>query len=225
MAIELYGRGRYREALVEFNKAVALSPEDPVLLCNRGVALLQLGEVSRARDDVASCLSKTQDPEEKAPVDAQLQAISTILDSVTPKARRVADAAARAAKKLKDPDKLKDPPNPTPREGWGLFEFGLVAAGTGVTLLASSALLDLASAGLVQEFKMASQGRVPRTRYNDLRAQVETRRTVFYSMLASGAVLTTVGAGFAAFGWWNDQVTLTPTASPEGAGVSLRVSF
>lgn len=224
MAIELYGRGRYREAIEEFDKAIALSPQDPVLLCNRGVALLQIGEVSRARSDVSSCLEKTQDPGQQAVVGAQLAAMSSILDAVGPRARRVARAVADGAKP-KDP--IKDPvrPNPVPREGWGMFEFGLVAAGTGVTLMAGSAILDLASAGLVQEFKDASRGGVPRARYDELRAEVETRRTIFYSLLASGAVLTAVGAGLTGFGWWSDQASVTPSVGPDGAGVTVRVSF
>jgi Flp pilus assembly protein TadD len=50
--------GRPAEALPEFGRALALAPNDPQALNNRGVALLALGQTEAARQDFERALGR-----------------------------------------------------------------------------------------------------------------------------------------------------------------------
>lgn len=187
-AVRLFGEGRYREALDEFDKAIAIQ-ELPVFHCNRALVLLKLQETEEAVRSLRVCRDGFEGQEEYASIDAELKGVSAYQYTLRPQAITVARDIASG--ELEAPEAAK------PAPGWDLADFGYLTTGLGAALLASALTIDLTSGSLTDDFKQESEGG-PGTstqRYNELRDQVEVRQDVFTILLISGAAVTATGIG------------------------------
>ncbi len=187
-AVRLFGEGRYREALDEFDAAIAVQ-ELPVFHCNRTLVLLKLQETDEAVKSLRKCRDGFEGQEEYASIDAELQGVSAYQFIVRPQAITVAQDMASGG--------VEQTVVTRPSPGWDLADFGYLTTGLGVALLASALTIDLASGSLADDFKRESEGG-PGTspqRYAELRDQVEIRQDIFTILLISGAVVSAAGVG------------------------------
>lgn len=220
-AVRLFGEGRYREALGEFNEAIAIRDE-PVFHCNRALVLLKLSETEEAVHSLERCRDGFEgDEREFASIDAQLQGVSTFQYVLRSSAITVAQDIASGPIV-----------GPTPRRsqsGWDLADFGYLTAGVGGALLASALTLDLTSATLRDEFEAESRGGIGTSsrRHEDLRGQLKTRQTAFLVLGISGAVVTLTGISMIIAYYVSDDesdsgVSVVPQINSEGsAGIGI----
>jgi tetratricopeptide (TPR) repeat protein len=83
-AVSLFGEGRYREALDEFDAAIAASPES-IFYCNRAIALIKIQEPEAALESLETCQSThSGDDSELASIDAQRAGVSVLVHHVQP---------------------------------------------------------------------------------------------------------------------------------------------
>lgn len=227
-AVRLFGEGRYREAIEEFDRAIELSDES-VFFCNRGIALIKLNEWNAALDDMHACRDNFEgDDEELAQIDAQYQGLHTFVRGVRPRAVEVArDIASGGISETVVPVEDESP--------WTLELAGHLSLGTGSVLLTAAAMLDYLSADLKDEFVTQSNGG-PGTspeRHAELRDELETRQNVFTGLTISGAALAVTGVSILSYEWFfadnaSDQtaagsVSLAPTDG--GAALQLHLEF
>lgn len=192
MAVQLYSQGRYRESVLEFDKAIALQPL-PAFYCNRAVPLLKLSEHKQAVESLRACRDTFKGGDaDRAKIDAQLQGVEVSALRVQAQARsqaqRIALGPANKLTPTPDPDPIKRPPPPTSKVPYVFIALGGASLASGLTL-------DLLSSDLRDDFERESLGG-PGTspqRYESLRQDIKGRRTIFYSLTGAGVLLTTVG--------------------------------
>lgn len=205
LAVRLFGEGRYREALDEFDTAIALSPES-IFFCNRAIVLLQLREAERALESLETCQrTHSGGREELADIDAQRAAVNVVVHHITSGARDTVSA-------MNAPVLVA--PAPT---GWGMTETGFLLAGIGAAALASAATLDFLSADLHADFVASSTADVTATQsiaqrreqYDALRQRYVTRQRVWLGLTAVGALTAATGLTLVVWSWSrNDRVAL-----------------
>jgi hypothetical protein len=225
-AVRLFGEGRYREAIEEFDRAIAIS-EEPVFFCNRGIALIKLNEWDSALDDMRTCRTTFEGaPAEVAQIDAQYKGLRTFVRGVRPRAVEVArDIAAGNV----SPNVVEVPERQSP---WNLELAGHLSLGTGAVLLTAAVTLDYLSADLRDDFVAQSEGgpgTSPR-RYQDLRSELETRQTVFTGLTISGAALSVTGISILAYSWFfsdspaeESSTASSVSVAPTDGGASLQL--
>ena len=206
MAVQLYGQGRYRESVEEFDKVLELH-DDPIVHCNRAVPLIEIGRLAEARTSLVAC--REGYPEESADyreVTAEIEALTVTLDVVEPRARDVAESVAGADD---DGDEAQpvvlEPPPVDEADGGGASTvqmMGLVLLGTGIGLGGAAAVVDWRSADMVEEYRQQSLGGegTSAQRHAELRGQIETRQRIFWGLAITGGAAATVGLGLSAWG-------------------------
>jgi hypothetical protein len=229
-AVRLFGEGRYREAIEGFDRAIELSAE-PVFFCNRGIALIKLNEWDSALDDMRTCRTTFEGaPAEVAQIDAQYRGLLAFVRGVRPRAVEVARdmAAGSISPTVVEIPQSKDP--------WDIDLAGHLSLGTGAVLLTAAATLDYLSADVRDDFVAQSEGG-PGTsskRYQDLRAELETRQTVFTALTITGGALSVTGVSILAYSWFfsdspaetsstASSVSIAPTDG--GAALQLHLDF
>ncbi|MFU8802803.1 MAG: tetratricopeptide repeat protein, partial [Bradymonadaceae bacterium] len=191
LAVRFFGEGRYREAVEEFDRAIAMMPE-AIFYCNRAVVLIKLDEMEEALRSMGNCREKFDgDPEELHQIDAQTQALEVVVRFVRIRAVTVARDVAEPSGVVARP---VTPPAGTP---WGASQYGYLSLGVGAGLLVGAATLDWVSADLREDFISQSRGGsgTSKEEYDTLEARLRTRQQLFYGLAGSGAVLTTAGVG------------------------------
>lgn len=228
-AVRLFGEGRYREAIEEFDRAIALTDE-PVFYCNRGIALIKLNEWDAALEDLRTCRQTFEgDAAELAQIDAQYRGLRAFVRSVRPRAIEVAQDMAAADIEPKVVEISE------PQSFWNTELLGHLSLGTGTALLTAAITLDFLSSDLRDEFVAESQGG-PGTspqRYLELRDELETRQTVFAGLTISGAALAVTGVSILTYTWFfaeepiasgeASEISIAPTDG--GAALQLRLEF
>jgi tetratricopeptide (TPR) repeat protein len=220
-AVRLFGEGRYREALDEFDEAIADSPES-IFYCNRAVALIKLQEPEAALESLQTCQETHAGGEEElAEIDAQRQAVGVIVGNIRTGVLSTVSA-------INAPD--EQPPIIQPRRGWTRVETGIVLAGVGVASLASAATLDFLSQDLKTDLESAStaplNGASISTRqqeYDAVRKRYVTRQRIFIGLTAAGAAFTVTGAVLTLSGLVNRNKETPVAVIPHLTGVSARV--
>jgi len=200
LAVQLLGQGRYREARDEFTRAIEAAPE-PVFFCNRAIASLKLDELNAAVRDLTQCRDTLDAaPEELAQIDAQLGAIQTIAAVVRPSATQTAREIAAGPITKKD-DPVEDPNNgvsdPSKTSRGALGTVGYTGVAVGVALIASAVTMDVLSGDLVADFQTEAAGgpNTSQAQYDALRARVQRRQRIFWTLSATGAALSAVSIG------------------------------
>lgn len=229
-AVRLFGEGRYREAIEEFDAAIALTQE-PVFFCNRGIALIKLNEWEAALTDLRTCSETFRGaPDEVAQIDAQYKGLRAFVRGVRPRAVEVArDIAAGSV----TPKVVEVPKHESP---WNIELAGHLSLGTGAVLLTAAVTLDYLSGDLRDDFVAESEGGpgTSQKRYYQLRDELETRQTVYTVLTASGATLAVTGASILAYSWFFSDdpaesrstagsVSVAPTDG--GAALQLQLEF
>lgn len=189
-AVRLFGEGRYREALDEFDAAIAVEPES-IFYCNRAVVLIQLGEASEALDSLQVCQDTFAGGEaERADIDAQRKAVETLVRHIRPSSLETVSAIN--APKLRPEDD---------GSGWNRASSGYLLLGAGGALLASAVTLDVLSADLKRQYVDESFGPRGSTEesYEELRRRYVTRQRIWVGLTAAGGVFTLSGLALLAF--------------------------
>lgn len=222
-AAKLFGEGRYREALEEFDAAIAIAPE-AIFFCNRAVVLIKLQELDAALDSMRTCRDTfSGDPRELAQIDAQLNALTLYVRHLQRNATATATTIATRPKNVGAA---------SPKPGWGASDTGYLVLGVGAALLGSAATLDLLSADLVQDYKDASTGSDP-ARHAQLRQDLSQRQRVFWGLTIGGSILAATGVGIVLYSFISEEdapqptsrAIILPTISPDGAGVMFDLRF
>lgn len=219
-AVRLFGEGRYREALDEFDVAIELSPE-PVFYCNRAVVLIKLEESLEALQSLETCRDTfAGDPVELAQIDAQASGVGAFVRHVGPSATRVAQRVASEGVSVAPRD-----------DGWGLSDVGYLSLGAGAAVLASAATLDLLSEDLRADFEAEASGEAGTSyvRYRELRDEFETRQAIFAWLTIGGLALAITGVSLVTYdlivGEESVEVVLSPRLGASGAGAELLLRF
>jgi tetratricopeptide (TPR) repeat protein len=221
-AARLFGEGRYREALEEFDAAIAIAPE-PIFYCNRAVVLIKLQELDAALASMKTCRDTFRGEErELAQIDAQLQALTIFVRNLQRHATSTATTIAT---------RPRDAGRPKPKQSsWSAADTGYIGLGVGAALLGSAATLDLLSADLVEDYKAASTGSDP-DRYQQTRDDLSQRQRIFWGLTIGGSILAATGAGLVIYHFLSDdeedapRATISPMISPDGAGVVFDLRF
>lgn len=228
-AVELYNQGRNREALDEFDKAIAAVPS-PVYFCNRGIVLLKLEENQRAIEDLRACRDTYEDLDDdgRAKIDAQIKALETFEFIFSPNARQAARDIARGPEKpivIERPVVIPPPDNSPALRGIGWSMLGL-----GLASLGGAAGLDVASRPMLEDFQ-DSRYDADSSRHQELQLTLAKRQTAFYALSITGGALALAGVTTlivdkvrrdrAA----NSSVTITPEVSKESTSLQLRLRF
>jgi tetratricopeptide (TPR) repeat protein len=215
-AVRLFGEGRYREALDEFDAAIAIRPES-IFYCNRAVVLIQLGETSEALDSLETCQETFSGGEaELAEIDAQRQAVEVIVRGIRP-------SSLETVSGINAPTPVTDTRGP----GWNKGSSGYLLIGIGGALLASAATLDLLSADLKQQFVDESTGPRGSTEetYQELRQRYVDRQRIWLGLTAAGGVFTLSGITLLAMhllGTSTDGGPEVTGLAADGPGLSIR---
>lgn len=213
-AARLFGEGRYREAIDEFDQAIALAQE-PVFYCNRGIAFIKINEWDAALADLHSCRQTYKgSAQEIAQIDAQYKGLRAFVRVVRPRAIEVAQDFASGQIR---PRVVKIP---EPQSPWDVALLGHISTGTGAVLLTAALTLDYLSGDLRDEFVAESEGGpgTSRKRYRELRDELETRQTVFTGLTISGATLVVAGVSVLTYTWFFSD---TPAPSDTAGSVSV----
>lgn len=178
-AVRLFGEGRYREALDEFDAAIALSPES-IFYCNRAIVLIQLREPQEALESLRICQQTfTGDEAELAQIDAQRAAVDVAVNVLRPGATSTVSA-------------INAPQLDDSAERWTRANTGYLVLGLGGALFASAATLDLLSGDLKEALQTAADGRSIED-YDVARDAYVARRRIWLGLTAAGAVFTLSG--------------------------------
>ena len=205
-AVKLYNEGRNRESIAKFDEVIALDPQ-PVYHCSRAAVLLKVAELDRAIEDLEICRDKyASTPEERAHIDAQLQAVSIVDNALLSRSRSVAVEIANPTeakvtdKVIIDPSKGNDGngnpiDTPSTTSPGPLRPIGFTALALGSSLMMSALVLDVASTDLRTRFEQEADGGAGTTQeeYDNLLAQMERRQQAYMAMMGSGVVLGAVG--------------------------------
>ena len=238
-AVKLYNEGRNREAIAKFDEAIALDPQ-PVFHCNRAAVLLKVSELGRAIEDLEVCRDKyASTPEERAQIDAQLQAVALVDNTLLNHSRSVdVEIANPSTSNGSDSVVIVQPDPPggetdTDKRRGPLRWVGYTTIALGSALMVSAGALDLASADLKNRYIQESNGGPGTTQeeYEKLRGMMERRQLAFYAMGFAGIGLNTIGISSLIIdslrpprSGGESSLWLGPTREG-GATLQLRVSF
>lgn len=231
MAIQLFGEGRYRESVQEFDRVLELH-EDPVVHCNRAIPLIELGRLAEAHTSLAACRDGyPEGSQDRGEVAAELEALEVTLDAIRPATMEVIDdvIAAEAVETrpeddgddedesdVAEPEEVVEPPAPAVEEpavsddetglSWARIT-ALVAGGVGLGMGGAAAVVDWQSADLVEEYRQESQGTsgTSAARHTELRDRIETRQRLFWGLAGGGAAAIVTGIGL-----WSWDALRTP---------------
>lgn len=220
MAVQFYGQGRYRESVEEFDMAIALH-DDPVMHCNRAVPLIRLGELREATQSLRLCRdSYAEEDPERAVVDAEVAALSLIIDIVS--VRSLEMVGAIGSKERGERAVVVAPtPQVEPIKGRrvsGKGVAGMALIGAGALAGVGAAVLDMVSAPMVEEFREQSRGGIGTSpgRHEELRLQIQQRQRLFWGLTGAGVAVASVGAGLII---WE----LTGAMKEDARAVSLQI--
>ncbi len=225
MAAELYGQGRYREALAEFDRSLELV-DDPLVYCNRAVPLIKLGELREAHRSLVICQDAfPEGSEDRGFVEAEAEAVRVVLEVVRPGAMQTAAGMAMGP--------VEVPPvevEPVERPGRALRVTGVVAMGVGAGLGVGAVVWDQSSAGLVEEFLQESQGGpgTSRERHQELAAEIEERQRIHRGLTVGAVAVGAIGAGLWGVGMVQGRRGRGEAAVTVGdgeVGVAMRLRF
>lgn len=216
-AVRLFGEGRYRESLHAFNEAIELDPQS-VFYCNRALVELKLQETAQAAASFRACRDSFEgDEAELASIEAQLKGVEMYEFHLRPRSITVARDIAAGPVQLQQPVEVST--------GWDVGDTGFVFLGASAALFASALTLDLLSADLKEDFQTQSQGGMgtSEARYTELKTELETRQTVFFTLGALGAGAALVGGGLLIYHYANHpEPVVLPYFGPEEFGISGR---
>ncbi len=82
---ELGDKGRWQEAIAEFDKAITMNPNYGDALDQRGFAYAELGEVNRALADMERAIALTGDPDTIADIEADIEELRKRAEHTAPK--------------------------------------------------------------------------------------------------------------------------------------------
>jgi tetratricopeptide (TPR) repeat protein len=237
-AVKLYNEGRNREAIAKFDEAIALDPQ-PVFHCNRAAVLLKVQELGRAIEDLEVCRDEyASNAKERAQIDAQLQAVTIVDNTLLNHSRSVAVEIANP-NTAKGPDTVvivqPDPPGggEEERRRGPLRWVGYTTIALGSALMVSAGALDLASADLKNQYIKIADGGPGTTQeeYGNLKETLRRRQQAFYIMGFAGIGLNTIGISSLiidslkpAKNGKESSLWLRPSLDG-GATLQLRVSF
>jgi len=220
-AVRLFGEGRYREALDEFDEAIAISPE-PIFYCNRAIVLIELREPEDAYQSLETCRDGfTGATEDKAEIDAQMLAVGAFVHHVGPRATQITEDIATGPL-------VKSTPTPPEHGGFGATDYGLLSTGIGAALVGSAVTLDLLSKPIVDEYKQLSAEGGSQQRYDELKQEILTRQRIWYALSIGGGVFALAGVGlvvYDAISGGDDTeapVVVLPWVGPAKAGIMVR---
>ena len=189
-AVAHFNGGRYREALDEFDKSLALFP-DPLTHCNRGYTLIKLTELDAALRSMKTCRDTFEGPAaEKHHIDAQVQALRLVTRNLRPGALIVAQDIAAGPPTGVGIGEV-GPGGGGADEGWGLSDFGYISLGVGGALLASAWTLDWLSGDLVEEYQQGQH--LDQDDYQQQRDEIAGRQQIFWTLAISGSALAAAG--------------------------------
>lgn len=213
-AVRLFGEGRYRESLAEFDAAIALDPQS-VFFCNKALVELKLQETGRALESLRECRQRFEgDENELASIDAQLLGVSTYHEVVRIRAMTVARDIAAGPVAL---NPIDGDPN-----AWDMGDTGFVFLGLSAALVASAITVDILSADLKSDFLRESEGG-PGTsleRYEVLRDDLSFRQTIFYSLGIGGAASAAAGVVLLILHYSDsDEQAWIPVIAPGRVGI------
>lgn len=217
-AVRLFGEGRYRESLAEFDAAIALDPQS-VFFCNKALVELKLQETGQAVASLRECRQRFEgDDAELALIDAQLLGVTTFHDVVRIRAMTVARDIAAGPVALNPVD---GEPNT-----WDMGDTGFVFLGVSAALIASAITVDILSEDLKSDFLRESDGG-PGTslaRYEELRDDLKFRQTIFYGLGIGGAASAAAGVVLLILHYSDsEEQAWTPVLGPGQVGI--RTSF
>jgi hypothetical protein len=217
MATSLYGQGRYREAVEEFDRSLEWI-DDPLVHCSRAVPLIRLGDLREAHRSMVNCEDAFPEGSlDRAEVVAQSEAVRVVIEHLRVQAIGVATQAVPVP--LTDVAVEEEPEEIGRRRG----STGLLLAGAGGLVVAGglgggAAIWDAGSAGLVDEFLRQSEGGegTSAERHAELQAELEERQMVFRGLVLASAGMAVVGTGLLVAG-------LVARPRRENSGVALEV--
>lgn len=184
-AVRLFGEGRYREALDEFDAAIALSPES-IFYCNRAIVLIQLTEVEEALESLETCQRTfTGDPSELAAIDAQRQGVAQAVRTVRPTTFDTISA-------MTTPVVIQE----GSAGGWTRASTGYVLLALGGALIASAATFDVLSAPVRNELDRLAAGPKGATEeeFEEALANYRSQQRIWLLLAGGGALTTLTGA-------------------------------
>lgn len=217
-AVRLFGEGRYREALDEFDAAIEQSPES-IFFCNRAIVLIQLTEVDEALHSLETCQNTfTGARSELAAIDAQRLAVERVVRSIRP-------AAFGTISSINAP--VLDPIAPE-GDGWTRASTGYVLLAAGGALLASAATLDLLSGDVRRNLEAEAQG--PRGSneedYVAAREAYVGRQRIWLGLAGAGAVASVIGASLVVTHFlFTPEAPVAVGVSPGAATVSILLAW
>lgn len=219
-AVRLFGEGRYREALDEFDAAIELSPES-IFYCNRAIVLIQLTEIESALDSLETCQNTfTGDPTDLAAIDAQRLGVERVVRHVRP---GVLDTVSMINAPLEAPVVEDD--------RWTRASTGFVLLAAGGALLASAATLDVLSGDIRERFESESQGPRGSTEedYTAARNAYVARQRIWIGLTGAGALAVVSGAVLVGSYWLaapgEETVEVGIRSVGSGIGAAIRLSW
>lgn len=218
VAVRLFGEGRYREALDEFDAAIAISPQS-IFYCNRAIVLIKLQEPEAALESLQTCqATHAGSAADLADIDAQRQAVEVLVAHVRPGVLATVSA-------INAPMLVAEPPR-----GWTRVETGIVLLGAGGAALASAATLDFLSQDIKEELAARAAARVQpgadyaqrQAEYVEVREDYVRRQRIWIGLTAAGAVLTVTGATLVLSRWLGGDQPLEAGVGGPASGVFVR---
>jgi tetratricopeptide (TPR) repeat protein len=230
-ALDLFNQGRYVDALERFDQAIVLSP-DAVFYCNRAVVLLELGQTRDALESMDVCRTgfENADPEERAQVDAEVNALSLAVRHIVPDARALASTIAftRSRPTVANAPAVTIVAAPAGGEELDSAELAAWGAGAaGALSLTAALILDLVTLPLIDEYRASGREGRSRSSYDGLRRAIDQRQVLIGSLLVAGVVS---GGASALLFWWNkssraESVDASVSVGPGGALIHVGASF
>lgn len=210
-AIQLLNEGRYQEALENLDKALELNPE-PIFHCNRGALLLRLEETQEALSSMERCLETIEldDPQDKAVLDAEVNALRLAVRHLGPRSRVMAQQIATR-------------PEGSTR---GVQVAAWTTGALGGATLLGALTLELLTQPLIEDYREVAGEGQDRSRYDSLRGDIEDRKLLIGALLVSGTALVAVsGLLF----WLDGREAEAPQVGvyglPGGALLDIKVVF
>ncbi len=221
-AVRLFGEGRYRESLDEFDAAIELSPES-IFFCNRAIVLIQLTEIESALESLEVCQNTFEGSEaELAEIDAQRAAVESVVRVVRPRSLTTISDMSAPAEVIVTAD----------ADGWTRASTGYVFLAAGGALLASAGTLDLLSADVrtdLEEEASAPAGSTDES-YAAARQAYVNRQRIWLGLVGGGGVFALTGAAlvlshFLADDGEEETIAVVPAVNRSGMQLLLRLSW
>lgn len=230
LGAQLFGQGRYREALEAFDRSLTAF-DDPLVHCNRAAALLRIDEVRGARDALIICRDSYENGSEDFQfIDAQVHGLTIYVEYVRPRSIEVARDIAMGPPERREP--LEEPflaAELEPRLS-GLGGSGIVLLSVAVAGGVGAFVFDLRSAALVEAYRRESLGGpgTSRERYQSLREELEERQAVFQVISLASIGFGVLGAtmlGVDLVRVSRDRKVLSLDIERDFVGVSFSLSY